>query len=160
MNEQNYYTDNQSYIPVLHSETAAITAPEVELFNGGHQLAGVALAGRTAHSRSQQSDTAVSHARAHLIASAPVVGALTVTSSGLVLLGWLLAGGPMLVWLGVDLLIVGIGSVIALTRSRRLSLEHSPAGVERRDIDARAQIAMYAIDRHCEMVERLKGGRD
>jgi len=163
MTQQNYYTDNQSYIPVQYEERdphAEITANEADIMASGHHLAGVALSGRSAHSRAQQTDTAITHANAHLIASAPVVTALTITSSGLVLLMWLIAGGPAAIWIGVELLIVGIGSVIALTRSRRISLEHSPAGVERHEIDARSQIAMYAIDRHCEMVERLKGVRD
>lgn len=154
-----------SYVPALVGEIVeddhqAITAAEAQVMTGGQQLANVALAGRSGQSRAQQSDTAITHANAHLLASAPVVAALIVTSSGLVLIGWLVAGGPVLIWIGLELLIVGAGSVVALTRSRRAGLEHTPAGVERHEIDARVQVAKYAIDRHCEMVERLRGVRE
>lgn len=125
----------------------------------GHQLANVALSGRTAHSRAEQSDTAITHAQAHLVASAPVIASLLATSTGLVLLAWLMAGGPFVVWVGVELVIVGAGSVFALNRSRRDGLNHTPAAVEKHEIDQRAEIARFAIDRHCEMVERLKGVR-
>lgn len=158
-------TQPTSYVPALVGEIVeddhqAITTMETQLMTGGQQLAHVAMAGRSGHSRAQQSDTAITHAQAHLIASAPIVGGLVVTTTGLVLLGWLIAGGPALVWIGVELLIVGAGSVAALARSRRAGLEHTPAGVERHEIDARVQVAIHAIDRHCEMVERLRGVRE
>ncbi|MEZ4684157.1 MAG: hypothetical protein R2932_59100 [Caldilineaceae bacterium] len=145
---------------IVEDDHQAIGAVEAQVMAGGQQLANLALAGRTAHSRAQQSDTAITHAQAHLIASAPVVAGLAVTSSGLVLLGWLAVGGPALAWIGLELLIVGAGAVVALTRSRRAGLEHTPAGVERHEIDARVKVAIHAIDRHCEMVERLRGGRE
>jgi hypothetical protein len=160
----NYYNDNNSFTPALRGEIVeddhhAITTAEAQLMAGGHQLAGAAMAGRTAHSRAEQSDTAESHAKAHLIASAPVVGSMLATTTGLMLLGWLLAGGPAVLWISIELVIVGAGSVVALARSRRAGLEHTPAGVERHEIDARAKVAMYAIDRHLESMERLKGVR-
>lgn len=160
----NYYSDNESYLPALRGEIVeddhnAITTAEAQLMTSGHQLANVALTGRSGHSRAEQSDTALTHAQAHLVASAPVVGGLVITTSGLVLLGWLLAGGSVALWISIELVIVGAGSVIALQRSRRAGLEHTPAGVERHEIDARSRVAMYAIDRHCAMVERLKGVR-
>ncbi|MCB1452106.1 MAG: hypothetical protein KDJ43_00545 [Rhizobiaceae bacterium] len=153
------------YVPALTGEilpaedSHALTAPDAAAIAGGQQLANLALSGR-AGSRAQQSDTAVSHAHAHLIASAPVVGGLVVTSSGLVLLGWLIAGGPLVLWIALQLAVVGAGAVVALTRSRRAGLEHTPAGVERHEIDARVKVAMYAIDRSCEMVERIRGVRE
>lgn len=152
------------YVPALRAEILppddhAITLPDAQVMAGGQQLANIALSGRTAHSRAQQEDTAITHAQAHLIAAAPVIGGLALTSSGLLLLGWLLAGGPVVVWIALELAILGGGAIVALTRSRRAGLEHTPAGVERHDIDARMAVAMHAIDRHCEMVERIKGVR-
>lgn len=162
MSEQ---TQLATYVPALTGEIVEddyheITTAEAQLMTGSQQLAGVALAGRSGHSRAQQSDTAITHAHAHLLASAPVVGSLLVTSTGLVLLGWLLAGGSLLIWISIELVLVGAGAVVALNRSRRAGLEHTPAGVERHEIDARAKVAMYAVDRHCEMIERLKGVRE
>ena len=122
-------------------------------------LESVAMNGRTALSRAQQSDTAITHAQAFLIASAPILGALGAITTGFVLLGWLVAGGPALVWIGVELLLFGVASFVTLGRHRRTGLEHTSAGVERHEIDARARIAMHIVDRHCEMVERLKGVR-
>ncbi|MCB0189857.1 MAG: hypothetical protein KDE31_36545, partial [Caldilineaceae bacterium] len=70
-----------SYVPALVGEIVeddhqAITAAEAQVMTGGQQLANVALAGRSGQSRAQQSDTAITHANAHLLASAPVVAAL------------------------------------------------------------------------------------
>lgn len=151
--------DNQQMI-TTRSIPGELRDAEAQLMTGGQQLAHVAMAGRSGHSRAQQNDTAITHAQAHLIASAPIVGGLVVTTSGLVLLGWLIAGGSALIWIGVELLIVGAGSIVALTRSRRAGLEHTPAGVERHEIDARTRLAMYTVDRHCAMLERMKGVRD
>ena len=162
----NYYTNHQSYLPAVSGEIVpqdqpnAITAAEAQLIGGGQQLATVALSERSGHSRAQQHDTAITHSIGHLIASMPVIAALLTTTTGLVLLGWLLVGGSKLLWLGVELALVGAGSVVALTRSRRAGLAHTPAGVERHEIDARAEVAKHAVDRHCEMVERLKGVRE
>ena len=164
MSMANRYNQLANYTPALTGEIVeddhqAITTAEAQLMAGGHQLAGAAMAGRSGHSRAEQSDTAVTHAQAHLVASAPVIASLLATSTGLVLLAWLMAGGPFVAWIGVELVIVGAGSVVAFNRSRRAGLEHTPAGVERHEIDARAQVAMYAIDRHLESMERLKGVR-
>ena len=162
-------THNQNYIaaqphgggPTLYDDPNphALTLAESQSLSAGHHLAGVAMNGRSALSRAQQSDTAITHAQAFLIASAPVLGALGAVTSGFVLLGWLVAGGPAIVWIGVELLLFGVAAFVTLGRHRRAGLEHTPAGVERHEIDARARIAMHIVDRHCEMVERLKGVR-
>ena len=164
--KDNYYDNNDAYLPAVTGEivpqapTKEITGAEAQLIAGGHQLANVALSGRSGHSGAQQQDTAITHSVGHLIAAAPVVASVLVTSTGLVLLGWLALSGPILAWIGVELAIVGTGSAVALIRSRRAGLEHTPAGVERHEIDARAEVAKYAVSRHCEMVERLKGVRE
>ncbi|MEZ4865320.1 MAG: hypothetical protein R3C14_28685 [Caldilineaceae bacterium] len=144
---------------IVNDSGHEITTAEAQLMSSGHHLANVALSGRSGLSRAQQEDTAVTHAAAHLVASAPVVVALLASTTGIVLLGYLVMGGSFGVWFGVELVIVGLGALVALVRSRRAGLEHTPAGVERHEIDQRAAVAMHAIDRHCEMVERLKGVR-
>ncbi len=161
----NRYNQLTNYTPALIGEISeddhqAITTAEAQLMTSSHQLAHLAIDGRSGLSRAQQTDTALTHAQAHLVASAPVIGALLATTTGLVLLGWLLAGGSLGIWISIELVIVGAGSVVALQRSRRAGLEHTPAGVERHEIDARAQVAMYAINRHCEMVEKRWGVRE
>jgi hypothetical protein len=158
------YELTANYVPALTGEIVSadhesITSAEAQLMTSGHHLANVALSGRSAQSRAEQSDTALTHAKAHLVASAPLIASLVATTTGLVLLGWLIAGGSASIWISVELLIAGAGSVIALARSRRGGLDHTPAGVERHEIDARSKVAMHAIDRHCEMVERMKGVR-
>jgi hypothetical protein len=144
---------------IVTADHDSITSAEAQLMTSGHHLANVALSGRSAQSRAEQSDTALTHAKAHLVASAPLIASLVATTTGLVLLGWLIAGGSAAIWISVELLIAGAGSVVALARSRRAGLDHTPAGVERHEIDARAKVAMYAIDRHLESMERLKGVR-
>lgn len=136
-----------------------LTVADGHAIAGGQQLANLAMSGRTALSRAAQSDTAITHSTAFLIASAPVVGALTMLTTGFCLLGWLVAGGPAVVWIGVELLVLGGAAFVALNRQRRAGLDHTPAGVERHEITVRGQVAMHAIDRHAEMLERIKGVR-
>ena len=163
---QNRYDNNEAYLPAVHGELlppathGEISHTEVQLIGEGHQLANSALSGRSGLSRAQQQDTAITHSVGHLIASVPVILALLAITTGLVLIGRLLLGGSWVIWIGAELLLAGAGSVLALNRSRRASLEHTPAGVERHEIDARVEVAKYAIDRHCAMVERLKGVRE
>lgn len=140
-------------------EGHALTVAEGQAIAGGQHLANLAMTGRTAHSRADQSDTAITHSTAFLIASAPVVGALFMLTTGICLLGWLVAGGPGVVWIGVELLLLGGAAFVALNRQRRAGLDHTPAGVERHEISERAKVAMFAIDRHAEMLERVKGVR-
>ena len=160
----NRYDEEQRFLPALQGEivddsTHDLTPAQSQALADGQHLANVAMSGRGVNSRALQNDTAVSHAVAHLIVAAPVVGSLALVTSGLVLLGWLVAGGPVALWIGVDVLLLGGSSFVALSKQRRAGLEHTPAGVERHDIDVRGQVAMYAIDRNCEMVERLRGVR-
>lgn len=136
-----------------------LTVAEGQAIAGGQQLANLAMSGRTGLSRAAQSDTAITHSQAFLIASAPVVGSLCLLTTGFCLLGWLVAGGPAVVWIGAELLILGAAAFVALNKQRRAGLEHTPAGVERHEITVRGQVAMYAIDRHAEMLERIKGVR-
>lgn len=125
----------------------ALTVAEGQAIAGGQQLAQLAMSGRTAHSRAAQTDTAITHSQAFLIASAPVVGSLTMLTSGFCLLGWLVAGGPGVVWIGVELLILGAAAFVALNKQRRAGLDHTPAGVERHEISERTRVAMHAIVR-------------
>ena len=136
-----------------------ITPAQAQALAGGQHLANLAMSGRGVNSRAQQSDTAITHSTAFLIASAPVVGSLALVTSGLVLLGWLVAGGPAVLWIGIDVLLLGASAFVALGKQRRAGLDHTPAGVERHDISERARVAMFVVDRNCEMVERLKGVR-
>lgn len=161
----NRYDQQINYLPAVQYEviddhdTHALTVAEGQAIAGGQQLAQLAMSGRTAHSRAAQTDTAITHSQAFLIASAPVVGALFLLTTGFCLLGWLVAGGPGVVWVGLELLILGGAAFVALGRQRRAGLDHTPAGVERHEISERARVAMHAIDRHAEMLERVKGVR-
>lgn len=151
----NRYDDANNFLPVLQGEVI----DEERHAPTWQHLANVAMSGRGLASRAQQSDTAITHSTAFLIASAPVVGSLGLVTSGLCLMGWLVAGGPAVLWVSVELLLLGASAFVALGKQRRAGLEHTPAGVERHDISERAKVAMHVVDRHCEMVERLKGVR-
>ena len=160
----NRYDEDARFLPALQGEiiaddSHALSQAEALALAGGQQFAGLAMAGRSGLSRAQQTDTAITHAQAHLLAAAPSVAALAMVTSGLVLLGFLVAGGPVAVWIGVELAVLGAAAFATLSRQRRTGLEFTPAGVERRDIDKRAEVAMFVVDRHCEMVERIKGVR-
>ena len=161
----NRYDNQNNYLPapltgeVIDEERHDLTPAQAQALAGGQHLANVAMSGRGVNSRAQQSDTAITHSTAFLIASAPVVGSLGLVTSGLCLMGWLVAGGPAVLWVSVELLILGASAFVALGKQRRAGLDHTPAGVERHDITERSRVAMFAIDRNCEMVERLKGVR-
>ena len=170
MNEitrQNRYNANSAFVEpatveVIPQDDAGelMTVEQAALLAQGRGLAETAMSGHIAQSRAGQTDTAVSHAQGHLIAAIPQVLAIGATVTGLVLIAGLLAGGPVVLWIGIEIGIFGIGALVVLLRGRREGLQHTPAGVERHEIDARTQIAMHAIDRHCEALERIKGVRD
>ena len=160
----NRYDLQNNYMPaltgdVVDEERHDLTPAQSQALAGGQHMANLAMSGRGVNSRALQNDSAITHSTAFLIASAPVVGSLGLVTSGFVLLGWLVAGGPAVLWVGLDLLILGASAFVALGKQRRAGLDHTPAGVERHDISERARVAMHVVDRHCEMVERLKGVR-
>jgi hypothetical protein len=160
----NRYNNQAAYvqpatIEIVNDEPVYTPVIEAAMIDHGQRLAGIALNGHTTQSRAAQSDTAITHAQAHLIATLPAVGAVVAITTGLVLIAGLALGGPVIVWIGLELAIFGVGALVVLTRGRRQGLEHTPAGVERHEIDARARIAMHAIDRHCEALERVRGVR-
>lgn len=132
---------------------------EAALIAQGQGLANIAINGHMSQSRANQTDTAITHAQAHLIASLPTVGAVAGIVTGIVIVAGLLAGGPVVLWVGVELVAFGIGALVVLLRSRQAGLEHTPAGVERHEIDAKVKIAIHAIDRHSEALERIRGIR-
>lgn len=161
----NRYDNQNNYLPapltgeVIDEERHDLTPAQAQALAGGQHLADLAMSGRGVNSRALQNDSAITHSTAFLIASAPVVGSLGLVTSGLCLMGWLVAGGPAVLWVSVELLILGASAFVALGKQRRAGLDHTPAGVERHDISERARVAMHVVDRHCEMVERLKGVR-
>lgn len=162
----NRYDNTYNYLPALQDDVIVdshhhheLTVAEGNAIAGGQQLANLAMSGRTALSRAMQNDTAITHSLAFTIAATPQVAALAMLTTGFCLLGWLVAGGPAVVWLGVELLVLGSTAFVALNRQRRAGLDHTPAGVERHEITVRGQVAMHAIDRHAEMLERIKGVR-
>jgi hypothetical protein len=159
------YKLTANYVPALTGEIVSadrdpITSAEAQLMQQGRGLAEIAMSGHIGQSRADQSDTAVTHAQAHLIAALPQVLAIGGVVTGLVMIAGLSVGGSAWLWIGIEIGVFGIGALIALVRGRREGLQHTPAGVERHEIDARTQIAMFAIDRHCEALERLKGVRE
>ena len=93
----NRYNEDVRFLPALQGEIVddqnhALSQAEAAALAGGQQFAGLAMAGRSGLSRAQQTDTAITHAQAHLLAAAPTVAALAMVTSGLVLLGFLVAG--------------------------------------------------------------------
>ena len=152
-----------------------------------HLDAPVMALSHTGHIRHQ--DDAITNAKASLLYSKAIgtVAALGVT--GILFLAWLTYGGDVAVYFGLEILGVSGVALVALVVNRGQGLHHSASGIahhelkvqeklaarhaqtQEYEIDSRERVALYAIDRHVELVKtrwqleaeqgmkRLEGGQ-
>lgn len=101
-------------------------------------------------------DTALMQAQASLVYSAAYAFAAALITGGIVLIAWLMygtdsdSGHYIVLWL----LLWGLAVLIALIVNRAQGLWHSPSGIAHHEIESRERLAMYAIDRHIELIEK------
>jgi len=101
-------------------------------------------------------DTTLNQAKASLVYSAAYAFAAALITGGMVLIVWLTygtdsdSGTYIVLWL----LLWGLSVLIALIINRAQGLRYSSTGIAHHEIESRERLAMYAIDRHIELIEK------
>lgn len=143
--------------PALRAEPPAareLSPIEGEIIARGSQFAGQLMTPRTPSADIQTHDSAVTHAKASLLYSVAYGLPFAMITAGLLLIVWMYKGGPGGPYFFAGLIVWGVAFLIALYSNRSQGLHHSATGVAHHEIDAKTEVALYAIDRHCQMLEK------
>lgn len=149
------------------NEQPAVTQQEISIIGQTQQAVGQMMQHvpqrlpDTTHTR--QVDSAVTVARASIIAALPVLAVHGVVTGAMIGLAWAVVGSGGGLWLLGWLIVWGVASYIALERSRERGLYHSSSGVAHHALDndaleirERYATARYATDRAFEFVENQR----
>jgi hypothetical protein len=137
--------------PYTHNE---ITAPETGIVQAALAAAGTVMAHRQMSHLARSEDTALTNAFASLLYSLVYSLAGALITGGILCLAFLLFGGDEGIYLLIWLIAWGVCLLVALAYNRWQGLWFSPAGLDHHEIDSRERIAMHAIDKHIELIER------
>jgi hypothetical protein len=138
-------------VPYSHGE---ITANEQGVIDSALTAAGTVMAGRQMSHLAKSEDTALTNAFASLFYSLAYSVAGAMITAALLLLVFLLFGGNERIYLLLFFLLWGMCLLGALAYNRWQGLWFSPAGLDHHEIDSRERIAIHAIDKHIELIER------
>lgn len=132
----------------------------------------------TGHMR--QTDDAITNAKASLLYSKAIILVVSIGVTAIMFLAWLNYGGDLALYFGVELLALSGAALVALLYNRHQGLYHSASGIAHHElrtqekiadrhaqvqeyqIDSAERLAMYAIDKHAELIEkrwRLESGQ-
>jgi len=124
----------------------------------------------TGHIR--QNDDALTNARASLLYSKAIGAVAALGVTGILFLAWLTYGGDLGIYFGLEILGVSGVALVALVVNRAQGLHYSASGIAHSElrtqeriarrhaqtqeyaIDSAERIAMHAIDKHSELIER------
>jgi len=115
--------------------------------------AGTVMSGRQMSHLAKSDDTALTNAFASLFYSLAYSIAGAFISGGLLLLAYCVLGGDQGIYALVFLVLWGGCFLAALAYNRWQGLWFSPAGLEHHEIDSRERIAMFAIEKHIELIQ-------
>jgi len=153
----------KNFVPALPVQTTAIakrqpelTPVEGEIVISGQQMAGN-LAKESHSSHIRQTDDALTHAQASLLYSQSYMKVFAIVTGALLAIIYIARGGDLMVYFFGWLVAWGIAGLIILAVNRWQGLHHSSSGVAHAQIKATKDVAIYAIDRHCTMLERKWG---
>ena len=134
-----------------------------------HLDAPVMAASHTGHLR--QTDDAITNAKASLLYSRAIILVVSIGITAILFLVYLDRGGDLGIYFGVELLALSGAALVALLYNRHQGLHHSASGIAHHElkaqeklaarhaqvqeyqIDSAERVAMYAIDRHVELVK-------
>jgi hypothetical protein len=122
----------------------------------GHSLsaAGDMMAHRQISHIVRTDDTAITQAWASLLYSLAFAFAAAIITAGIVLMSWLILGGSGK-WYGLAWLVIwGICVLVALVMNRGQGLHFSSAGIAHAEIKSRETVAIHAINKHVELLEK------
>ena len=141
--------------PVRAEPTTAyqITPAELASMQQGNAIAGQVMAYDPAHlAKSQDTAQTIANASLTYALSYGCIFAAVALPVGLILVfgfgasGWDVSLISFLTW--------GAFTMYMLRGNRAQGLYHSPTGIGHHEIESREKIAIHAIDRHVDMVER------
>lgn len=133
-----------------------LTPVEGEILISGQQMAGN-LAKESHSSHIRQTDDALTHAQASLLYSQSYMKVFAIVTGALLAIIYIARGGDLMVYFFGWLIAWGIVALIILAVNRWQGLRHSSSGVAHAQIKATKDVAIFAIDRHCTMLERKWG---
>lgn len=139
-----------------HELTAADQAVLASALRAGADM----ITHRQASHHARSDDNAMGLALASLVYSLAYGVALLLITGGLLLAGYMTLGGDGGRWLTAWLVVWGLACLGALAVNRWQGLHYSPAGLAHHEIDSRERIAVHAIDRHADIIERRLLGDD
>lgn len=146
-----------TYVPALpmqrEREPTPLSPIEGEIIARGSQFAGQLMTTRTPAADIQTHDSAMTHAKASLLYSVAYSAPAAMITAGLLLIVWMYKGGPGGPYFFAGLIVWGVAFLAALYGNRAQGLHHSATGVAHAEIAAKTEVAIYAIDRHCQMLE-------
>lgn len=143
------------------SPSTELSPIEGAIVDRGHSLAGQIMQSGNHSGHLRIAGDPVTLEKANLLSTAPIVIAIAMIVTGLILLAGLFGlfgaglGNYFVAWLAI----FGVAGLIALVWNRRITHWNSAAGVAHHELDAKADVAKYAIDRHVELLERKWGLR-
>jgi len=151
-----------NYIAALprEREPLPLSPIEGEIIARGSQFAGQLMTTRTPAADIQTHDSAMTHAKASLLYSVAYSAPAAMITAGLLLIIWMYRGGPSGLYFFTGLIVWGIAFLAALYGNRAQGLHHSASGIAHHEIDAKTEVAMYAIDRHLDLLEKRWSLRD
>jgi hypothetical protein len=137
-----------------------ITATEHGVIASSLSAAGTVMAHRQMSHLARSDDTALTNAFASLFYSLAYSIAGALITGGILLLAYSLLGGEEGLYVIAWFVLWGVCLLGALAYNRWQGLWFSPAGLDHHEIDSRERIAMHAIDKHIELIERRWRIRD
>ena len=151
----------KNFVAAIPSAPVAKRQPELtpvegEILISGQQMAGN-LAKESHSSHIRQTDDAISHAQASLLYSQSYMKVFAIVTGALLAIIYIARGGDLMVYFFGWLVAWGIAGLIILAVNRWQGLHHSSSGVAHAQIKATKDVAIFAIDRHCTMLERKWG---
>lgn len=150
----------RNWVPALPAVIAKrqpeLTAVEGEIVGRGQMMpAMMAKEAHTSHIR--QTDDAITQSQASLLYSTAYIKIFGIVTGALLAIIYVAHGGDLWVYFFAGLLSWGVAGLIILAVNRWQGLHHSSIGVAHAQIAATERVAIYAIDRHCTMLERKWG---
>lgn len=147
----------QTFLPAHDPGERNLSDADRAVLTGALDAGSAMMTHRQQTHHAHSDDSAVTMAMASLIYSGAYALALAFITAGLLIIGWMFLGGSGGRWLVAWLVVWGLACLGALIVNRWQGLHYSPAGIAHHEIDSRERIALHAIDRHADLIERRLG---
>lgn len=147
----------ERFVPARAYQAHELTNSEQAMLGQAVDAAGNMIAHRQMTHIARSEDNAVTGAVASLIYSAAYGVAAAIITTGMLILAWLLIGGDSILYVLIGLILWGICILVSLMINRWQGLWFSPTGLGHHEIESREHVAIHAIDRHVQLIEKRWG---